>query len=87
MGSYKIRFSRSVEKDLGNLPKRDVKRVWDRIKSLQHEPHPVGAVKLRKTESAYRIRVGDYRIVYEILRHEVVVKYVRHRKDVYRRMK
>ncbi len=66
MGSYSIDFKPSVEKDLRSLPKTLVSRVMERIDRLKTDPFPRQAVKLSGTERFYRIRVGDYRIVYEV---------------------
>ncbi|MCC7352857.1 MAG: type II toxin-antitoxin system RelE/ParE family toxin [Anaerolineae bacterium] len=86
MDSYSIRFKPSVEKDLRVLPKSVVARVLARIEALRSEPLPQQAIKLSGSERLYRIRVGDYRIVYEVDTdiREVTIHYVRHRREVYR---
>lgn len=63
-----------------------VLRVMKRIEDLRSEPFPRQAIKLSSAERLYRIRVGDYRIVYEIDRQarQVTIHYVRHRREVYR---
>jgi len=63
-----------------------VLRVMKRIEDLRSEPLPRQAIKLSSAERLYRIRVGDYRIVYEIDRQarQVTIHYVRHRREVYR---
>jgi mRNA interferase RelE/StbE len=85
MASYELVFKRSVAKDLRELPKADVKRILQRIRSLVDEPRPPGCEKLSGQER-YRIRQGVYRIVYEIDDHVLVVLIVTvgHRRDVYR---
>ncbi len=66
MGSYSIDFKPSVEKDLRHLSRTLVSRVMERIEKLKTDPFPRETVKLSGTERLYRIRVGDYRIVYEV---------------------
>ena len=85
MASYELVFKRSVAKDLRDLPKKDVARVLQRIRALAEDPRPPGCEKLSGLER-YRIRQGDYRIVYEIQDSRLVVLVVKvgHRKDVYR---
>ena len=61
----------------------------DKVELLQSNPVPMGSIKLSTSEKLYRLRVGDYRIVYDVnvLSKQVMIPYVRHRKDVYRLMK
>jgi mRNA interferase RelE/StbE len=85
MASYELVFKRSVAKDLRELPKADVKRILQRIRSLADDPRPPGCENLSGQER-YRIRQGAYRIVYEIDDHVLIVLVVKvgHRRDVYR---
>jgi len=85
MAAYKIFFKRSVEKDFKSIPKKDLKRILDRIVMLAEAPRPQGSEKLTGQER-YRIRQGLYRIVYSIQDDELTVWVVKvgHRKDVYR---
>lgn len=84
--SYGIQFRTAVEKDLKNLPKAIILRVVKQIIALQVEPLPPKVVKLKGTENQYRIRVGDYRIIYEVDHKlkRITIQFVRHRRDVYR---
>ena len=86
MPSYNVSFKPSVEKDLRPLPKSVVARVIEQIEHLKTEPFPRQAIKLSGAERLYRLRVGDYRIVYEvdISAKQVMIHYVRHRREVYR---
>jgi mRNA interferase RelE/StbE len=86
MDSYDINFKPSVEKDLRPLSKTLVTRVMERIERLKTDPFPRQAIKLSGTERLYRIRVGDYRIVYEVdtQAKQIMVHYIRHRREVYR---
>ncbi len=85
MDAYKIFFKRSVEKDFESIPKKDLKRILDRIKLLAEDPRPAGCEKLTGQER-YRVRQGRYRIVYSIQDNELTIWIVKvgHRKDVYR---
>jgi len=86
MASYKVILKPSVEKDLRSLPPAILKRVFKRIEALEDDPRPHGSLKLAGAEQLYRIRVGEYRIVYTVDSdsRQVIVYYVRHRRDVYR---
>ena len=85
MAGYRIFFKRSVEKDFASIPKKDLKRILNRIKTLEENPRPVGCEKLTGKEK-YRLRQGRYRIVYSIQDDELTVWVVKigHRKDIYR---
>lgn len=84
---YKVQFSKQAGKELRNLPKTVIKRVIIASEGLAKNPQPNGCKKLHGTkENLYRVRVGDYRIIYVIEEtiRIVTVRNVRHRKDVYR---
>ncbi len=86
MTPYSVRARPSVQKDLRRLPEDIRDRIRTLIQELAHNPYPAGVVKLRGRQHTYRIRAGDYRVVYEVddtIRH-VLVQHVRHRSDVYR---
>ncbi len=80
----KLAIKRSVLKDLRSLPKDVRGRAALSILELSTSPSPQGVEKLKGYERLYRIRVGDYRIVYEIAGEDVTIVAVSHRKDVYR---
>lgn len=86
MASYKIIFKPSVAKDLRHLPKKMVARLLERIEDLKQEPLPRGVIKLEGAERLYRVRQGDYRVVYEVDKDakQVTIHYVRHRSEVNR---
>lgn len=86
MDSFSIIFKPSIAKDLHRLPRVAVTRVMRRIEDLQSDPFPSQSIKLSGTERLYRVRVGDYRIVYEVdtQSKQVTIHYVRHRREVYR---
>jgi mRNA interferase RelE/StbE len=85
MVSYRVEFTRSAEKDLRRIDKSRVPTIYDEIERLAADPRPHGVKKLAGADRTYRIRVGDYRVVYEIEDYELLVLVIRvaHRKDVY----
>lgn len=83
MASFEIRWRASTKKDLRRISKAHVSRIVATVETLAEEPLPRGSEKLSGSDQIYRIRVGDYRIVPELLR-AVEIQRVRHRKDVYR---
>jgi mRNA interferase RelE/StbE len=87
MASYNIVFKSSVEKDLRFLRKLVVVRVLRQIEALRKNPFPRQSSKLAGAEQLYRIRIGDYRVLYAVDKElqEIMVHYVRHRREVYRK--
>jgi mRNA interferase RelE/StbE len=85
MASYSVELTRTAEKQLRRIAKRDRTRVVDAIGGLADRPRPHGARKLQGYYDVYRIRVGKYRVVYEVFddRVIVIVLKVGHRKDIY----
>jgi len=85
MASYSIVFKQSVAKDLRPIPNKDVQRILKRIDGLADDPRPAGAEKLSGDEK-YRIRQGNYRILYTIEDDIITVTIVKvgHGRDVYR---
>jgi len=86
MASYSLVLKPSVEKDLRQLPRPILKRVWANIQALSQEPIPRQSTKLAGAEHLYRLRVGDYRTIYTVDHdaRQVIVHYVRHRREAYR---
>jgi mRNA interferase RelE/StbE len=85
MAEYKIYFKISVEKDLRQIPQKEIKKILQRINLLTTDPRPPGCEKLTGQER-YRIRQGRYRILFSIQDNELTIWVVKisHRKDVYR---
>ena len=84
--TYKVLFQPSAVRELGKLA-RDVQvRIMARIEALAKEPRPAGVKKPEGMKELYRLRVGDYRVVYRIQDERLIVLVVRiaHRRDVYR---
>ncbi|MEK9137437.1 MAG: type II toxin-antitoxin system RelE/ParE family toxin [Bacteroidota bacterium] len=86
MADYQITFARTARKELESLSAALVERMIKKIDGLAMEPRPRGCRKLSGEENLWRIREGDYRIVYAVFDRERVVDIVRirHRRDVYR---
>jgi mRNA interferase RelE/StbE len=85
---YDVIIKPSAEKQLDKLAKATRIRVLDKLEDLRHDPRPEGAVKLKRADDLWRIRIGDYRVIYQILddRLLVIVVRVSHRKDAYKGM-
>jgi mRNA interferase RelE/StbE len=86
MASYKLEIKAAARKDLARLQPSTATRIAEAIEGLADEPYPVGFRKLKGFEYRYRIRVGDYRVIYEIRNSILTVIIIRigHRKDIYR---
>ena len=85
MAKYELRIKPSAVKEIEELPRKDRARVARRIRELSEKPRPYGCEKLSEEEK-YRIRQGNYRIVYSIDDAQLLVLIVKvgHRKEVYR---
>jgi len=86
MVSYQIEIKPSASKELEKLPRQVIPRVVAAIKELAENPYPQGVRKLTGFDRTYRIRVGDYRVLYSIYENRLVIEIIRirHRKDAYR---
>jgi mRNA interferase RelE/StbE len=85
MAKYKIEIKKSAVKEISNLPQKELLKILSKIESLADNPRPIGAIKL-SGDDRYRLRVGIYRILYQIFddRLIVIVVKVGHRKDIYK---
>ena len=83
---YQIIIKPTAEKSMDKIPLPVRRRVADAIEELRSDPRPAGVVKLAGDENLWRIKIGNYRVVYEIHDDRLVVFVLRaaHRKDVYR---
>lgn len=86
MASYRIEWRRSTKRDLKGIPAKQVLKIVRSVENLAANPRPEGCTKLTGSKFAHRIRVGDYRVIYEIFDDQIIIEVVRvgHRKDVYR---
>ena len=89
MASYRIQWKQSAKKELKKLDKKVIPKILEVVESLAQDPNPIGSKKLRSAKRMYRIRVGDYRIVYSVFANILliieIIK-VGHRKDIYRKL-
>lgn len=85
MASYSLQVKRSAERELRKIAPPDLRRIIHAIHALAHDPRPTGARLLKGPERYWRIRHGDYRILYEVddAAQQVVIVKVGHRRDVY----
>lgn len=83
---YSVELSKNAHKALKDIPHANVKKIRDKIEKLKKEPLPNGSEKLAGNDDLYRIRSGDYRIIYQILKKRLVILVVKigHRREVYR---
>lgn len=85
MAKYKVLFKKSVSKDLRKIPNSEIERILSRIATLSDDPRGDGCTRLSAQER-YRVRVGPYRVIYEIQDSKLVVMVVKigHRSSVYK---
>ena len=86
MASYRLEWRRSATKDLRRIAGVDLPRIVAAVEALADDPFPPGCTKLSGSERSYRIRVGDYRVLYDVFSGTLVIEVVKvgHRRDVYR---
>lgn len=84
---FSVSYERPAEKELLTLPAAVVQRIYPRIEALASNPKPPGSQKVQVGTDLWRIRVGDYRVLYRVEEEEmeVVVVSVKHRKEAYRK--
>jgi mRNA interferase RelE/StbE len=84
--SYTVQIKRSAEKAIASLPNAVRRRIDQHILALAVNPRPQGAIRLQGVSGVWRLRVGDYRIIYDIRDRELVVLviHVAHRREAYR---
>ncbi len=85
MASYRLRIKPSAAKELEDVPRKDRRRLAARMRELADEPRPPGAEKM-SGHDLYRVRQGNYRILYEIIDNDLTVTVIKvgHRREVYR---
>lgn len=86
--NYDIELSRIALKNMARIPRRELIRIQKRIDSLVQEPQPSDIKKIQGDENLYRIRSGNYRILYRIFDQKICILIVdvNHRKDIYKHM-
>jgi len=82
--TYIVRLTKRAEKNLAKIPKREGERIRIALRALEHNPHPPAARKL-VNRPEWRVRIGKYRILYEVIDNELVVLVISigHRSAVY----
>lgn len=85
--SYRVEFTTAAARQVKKLPRPARDRVLDAIEDLRDDPRPHGAKKLVGEQTAWRIRIGDYRVIYDVFDDELTITVVRagHRREVYDR--
>lgn len=86
MESFKIKWRKSTKKDLRRIAASEVLKITQAVQLLAQDARPLGSTKMKGSDCAYRIRIGDYRVIYEIYDDQIIIEGVRisHRRDVYR---
>lgn len=82
---YTINYKNSANKQLESLPTKIALAILEKIDQLETNPYPNGYKKIKGFTDYYRIRVGSYRVIYEVQNHELIIMVIKigHRKDVY----
>ena len=82
---YTVTINKSASKELENLPSIAIKRIFPKLENIADNPRPIGCVKLQGENNLWRIRVGDYRIIYSIDDPNKIIDItrIRHRKEAY----
>ncbi|MEM0897185.1 MAG: type II toxin-antitoxin system RelE/ParE family toxin [Verrucomicrobiota bacterium] len=86
MESYLLEWRRSTKKDLRKIPAKDAEKIVATAELLRENPYPDGCKKLHGSDHAFRIRVGNYRILYEVFDKTLIIEVLKigDRKDIYR---
>jgi len=89
MASYRIEVSATAERQIRKLPRDDQVRVLRAIRPLASAPYPPGARKVRGYDDVFRIRVGNYRILYRVLERRLLIIILKagHRREIYRSLR
>ena len=87
MVSFKIQWKASAKKELKKIDKVEIPTILNAIEKLSKEPYPANHKKILGTEYIFRIKVGNYRVIYSIENEQLIIEIirVRHRKDAYRK--
>jgi mRNA interferase RelE/StbE len=85
---FKLLYKSSVKKELRKLAQADRIAIVQKIELLRIEPHPEGSAKLKGSRDLFRIRHGDYRVIYQIKKDVLVIIIIRvgHRRDIYKNL-
>ncbi|MCX6174723.1 MAG: type II toxin-antitoxin system RelE/ParE family toxin [Ignavibacteriales bacterium] len=83
---YSLELKERVIKDFNKIPQNDKIKIWDKLQKLKNEPRMKSTRKLTGRDDEYRIRFGNYRVIYQIddLLQKVLIIQVGHRKEIYK---
>jgi mRNA interferase RelE/StbE len=86
MASYEIEWKGSAERELRGIDRQYIPRILEAVETLAKNPFPLQSNKLRGGELSYRLRAGDYRVIYQVdlEKRRIDIYHVRHRKEAYR---
>lgn len=86
MKKYTVRIPKKIKKKIKRFPEKAQIKIKEKMKSLEDEPYPYGCLAVQGYENRTRIRVGIYRMVYEVFEYEIIINIINvdHRKDVYK---
>ena len=86
MGKYSVELKASARKELERLPAKLIQRIFPKLEGLASEPRPAGCKKLKGGQRDWRIRVGEYRVIYAVDdgKGTVDILVIRHRSETYR---
>ena len=82
--SFKLTISQKAKKEMKKLPLEELKKIDEKILLLIKDPYQSNSKKLAGTNHTYRLRQGNYRIIYEVAKKEICIMAVGHRKEIYR---
>lgn len=86
MAPFNIKWKSSAKKELKKIDRTEIPKILSEVEKLSKDPYPSNHKKLLGTEHIYRIKIGNYRVIYFIENDELIIEIirVRHRKEVYR---
>lgn len=86
MESFEVLWKRSAEHDIRKIDHKFIPKIIKAVEDLAKNPFPVNCRKLKGSESSYRIRIGNYRVIYQVDsgNNQLILYHVRHRRDAYR---
>ena len=86
--SFRLEYKNSVKKELRKLTKTDRVAIIHKIELLKEKPRPEGSAKLKGSNDLFRVRHGDYRIIYQIKKSVLVIMIIRigHRREIYKNL-
>jgi mRNA interferase RelE/StbE len=85
VAKFRLKIKRSAEKELEALPSSIIVKIQAEVLSLANNPFPAGSKKLKGFKAMYRIRIGDYRVIYTVYHQTITIEILKigHRKDIY----